>query len=44
MKGLAKTWQVREIRSQQLEHKQVPKGGTESGGLAAYFDLMVHVN
>ena len=29
MKCRVKTRQVREIRSQQLEHKQVPKRGTE---------------
>ena len=31
MKSLVKTRQVREIWSQQLEHKQVPKRGTEPG-------------
>ena len=31
MKSRVKTWQVREIWSQQLEHKQVPKWGTEPG-------------
>ena len=31
MKNRVKTWQVRGIRSQQLEHLQVPKWGTEPG-------------
>ena len=31
MKSLVKTWQVRGIWSQQLEHKQVPKRGMEPG-------------
>ena len=31
MKSRVKTWQVRRIRSQQLEHWQVPKWGTEPG-------------
>ena len=31
MKSRVKTWQVRGIRSQQFEHKQVPKWGTEPG-------------
>ena len=31
MKSREKSWQVRGIWSQQLEHKQVPKWGTESG-------------
>ena len=31
IKSRIKTWQVRGIRSQQLEHKQVPKRGTEPG-------------
>ena len=31
MKSGVKTWQVRGIWSQQLEHKQVPQWGTEPG-------------
>ena len=31
VKSRVKTWQVRGIWSQQLEHKQVPKWGTEPG-------------
>ena len=31
MKSREKTWQVRGIKSQQLEHKQVPKRMTEPG-------------
>ena len=31
VKSRVKTWQVRGIWSQQLEHKQVPKRGTEPG-------------
>ena len=31
VKSRVKTWQVRGILSQQLEHKQVPKRGTEPG-------------
>ena len=31
VKSRVKTWQVRGIRSQQLEHWQVPKWGTEPG-------------
>ena len=31
VKSPVKTWQVRGIWSQQLEHKQVPKRGTEPG-------------
>ena len=31
MKSRAKTWQARGIWSQQLEHSQVPKWGTEPG-------------
>ena len=31
VKSRAKTWQVRGIWSQQLEHQQVPKWGTEPG-------------
>ena len=31
MKSRVKTWQVRGIWSQQLEHKQVPQWGTEPG-------------
>ena len=31
MKSRLKTWQVRGIRSEQLEHKQVPQWGTEPG-------------
>ena len=31
VKSRVKTWQIRGIWSQQLEHKQVPKRGTESG-------------
>ena len=31
MKSRVKTWQVRGIWSQQLEHKQVPKWDTEPG-------------
>ena len=31
VKSRVKTWQVRGIWSQQLEHKQIPKRGTESG-------------
>ena len=31
VKSRVKTWQVRGILSQQLEHKQVPKRGTERG-------------
>ena len=31
MKSRVKTWQVRGVWSQQFEHKQVPKWGTEPG-------------
>ena len=31
VKSRVKTWQVRGIWSQQLEHKQVPQWGTEPG-------------
>ena len=31
VKSRVKTWQVRGIWSQQLEHKQVPRWGTEPG-------------
>ena len=31
MKSRAKTWQARGTRSQQLEHQQVPKWGTDPG-------------
>ena len=31
VKSRVKTWQIRGIWSQQLEHKQVPKRGTEPG-------------
>ena len=31
VKSRVKTWQVRGIRSPQLEHQQVPKWGTEPG-------------
>ena len=31
VKSRVKTWQVRGIWSQQLEHQQVPKWGTEPG-------------
>ena len=31
VKSRVKTWQIRGIRSQQLEHKQVPQLGTKPG-------------
>ena len=36
VKSRLKTWHIRGIWSQQLEHKQVPKWGTEPGGLACH--------
>ena len=40
MKSRVKTWQVRGIWSQQLEHKQVPKWGTEPGVLKGKRSLL----
>ena len=41
MKTRVKTWQFREIWSQQLEHKQVPKRGTEPGVRTGKRSLLV---
>ena len=40
VKSRVKTWQVRGIWSQQLEHEQVPKWGTEPGVLKGKRSLL----
>ena len=41
VKSRVKTWQVRGIWSQQLEHKQVPRWGTEPGVRKGKLSLLV---